>query len=181
MGGGQGGAEEEVNAIERDALVDELSSTWLDSLDGADREAGRRLLEAIVDDWAAEARGTPNPDDVLRFQRKDLDAAGARLGPADRLAVLRRRVLGRRVELLNARSHELGRAVVGEKVGDKRARRDGRALLDEAAGLARELRELPTSPELAPIRRELEEAMLDALYAVERKAMSSRLARSVKP
>jgi hypothetical protein len=178
MGGGQGGAAEEMSGIDRQRVLAELSPTWLAGLAGEDLKEGRRLLEAVVDDWAAEADPTPNPETTLRFQREDLEALGADRDPAGRLAALRRRVLGRQVDSLSIRSYELGRAVKAGTVEDEQAQREGRHMLGEAAALAAELRELPADSDLEPLRRERQEAMLDALYAVERKAMSGRLARS---
>lgn len=178
MGSGQGRGAEEMSGIDRHGLLTELSPTWLVGLSGDDLEEGQRLLAALVDDWAAEADPTPDPQATLRFQREELDALGVDRDPASRLAALRRRALGRRVDSLSARSYDLGRGVRAGTVDDEIGRREGKLMLAEVEALAAELRQLPADAALEPVRRELQEAMLDALYAVERKAMSGRLARS---
>lgn len=166
-----------MTALDRRQIRADLAKTWLTGLTGDDRREGGRLLTAVVKDWAAEADPTPDPQTVLRFQREDLDALAKGRDPKSRLEALRLRVLGRRVDRLNVRALALGRAVKAGSVEDRQARADGKKLLREAESIAAVVRGLPPSPQLAPIRRGLEEAMLDALYAVEREAMSQRLDR----
>ena len=42
-------------AIDQAKVVAELSPAWLDGLDGAELEEGRRLLGEVVAEWAREA------------------------------------------------------------------------------------------------------------------------------
>jgi hypothetical protein len=165
-----------VTGIDRQRVLAELEPEWLDGLEGAGLEEGRGLLRAVVDDWAQEADSTPDPDAVLRIQREELDARGQGRDADGRLAVLRSRVLERRLDRLDAEAFALGKAVLSGSVGDDEARERGRALLERGEGLAAELDRLG-SAEGSPERRKLGEATMDALYAVERKAMSARLAR----
>ena len=153
--------------IDREAVLGELEPRWLDGLEGAERSEAAALLRELVDDWALEADATPNPDAVLAIQRSQLEAAAD--GGLD---ALRARVLTRRAEHLGAETFALGRAILAGTVDDQEARSHGRELLARAEALGPELRD---GPEAA--RRELNDAVMEALYAVERKAMSPRLAR----
>jgi hypothetical protein len=156
---------------------DELRAEWLDGLEGARRDEGERLLAEVVDDWAREADPTPDPDAVLRFQREDLDALGRGRDAAGRLDALRTRVLARRADHLGTETFRLGKAILAGEVQDPEARERGQELLRRAEALAGELRGLPPSPHADAARRELSDATMEALYAVERRAMSPRLAR----
>ena len=161
--------------IDTRAVFDELAPEWLAGLDGAELEEGRTLLAEIVDDWAREADSTPDPGAVLTIQREELQTAGAGRDAAGRLAALRARALTRRVEHLSAETFALGRAILDGSATDPDARDHGRRLLDEAERLGAALRD---APELQSARRELSDAVMEALYAVERQAMSPRLARA---
>jgi hypothetical protein len=156
-----------MSGIDRQALLGELEASY-----GAEARAD---LERLVESWAREADGTPNPEAVLRFQREDLEARTAGRAGDDRLAALRTHVLARRVDELSARTFALGKAILSGEEADGRAR--GEELQREADALAGELRGLPPSPDLDPIRRTLGDAAMEALFAVDRRAMSPRLAR----
>lgn len=166
--------------IHKEQVLAELSPEWLAGLEGAELDEGRRLLAEIVDDWAREADPTPDPAAVHRFQRQDLEALGRGRDAAGRLDVLRTRALGRRVDRLSVGTYALGRAILNGSVRHNDARSQGEALLREAEAIAAELRRLPPSLETEPIRRDLGEAVMEALFAVERKAMSARLAREAE-
>jgi hypothetical protein len=112
---------------------------------------------------------------VLAIQRQDLERALADREDADRLAVLRSRALTRRAERLSGETFALGRAVADGSATDPEAREEGRRLLAEAEELSSALGD---APELQPARRMLSDAVMEALYAVERKAMSPRLSRA---
>jgi hypothetical protein len=163
--------------IDRERVIAELSPEWLAGLEGSELEEGRRLLSAIADDWAREADPTPDPAAVHRFQREDLEALGRGHDAAGRLDVLRARVLGRRVDRLSVGTFGLGKAILSGSVDDDEGRRRGEAFLREAEGVAAELKQLSGSPAIDAIQRDLGEAVMEALFAVERKAMSPRLAR----
>jgi hypothetical protein len=159
-----------MSAVDRQSVLADLEARFADP-------GARELLEWLVEDWAREADPTPNPDAVLRFQREDLEARTAGLeGPA-RLQALRAHVLARRVDHLGARTFALGKGILAGDVADGDARARGEALREEADALAAELSALPDSPGLEPVRRALGDAAMEALFAIERKAMSPRLAR----
>ena len=82
----------------------------------------------------------------------------------------------RRIDRLDAQAFALGKDVLAGSIDDEDARCRGREYLDRAEALAGELDRLGAPPG-DPARRALGDAVMDALYAVERKAMSPRLAR----
>ena len=159
-----------MSALDQRSLLTELESEFPEPEAHED-------LEWLVADWAREANHTPNPAAVLRFQREDLEARTAGRDGSARLEALRAHVLSRRVDHLGARTFALGKGILAGDVADEDARARGEALREEADALAAELRELPDSPELEPVRRALGDAVMEALFAIERKAMSPRLAR----
>jgi hypothetical protein len=163
--------------IDTERVLGELRAEWLDGLEGAQRDEAERLLAEVVDDWAREADPTPDPEAVLRFQRDDLETHGRGRDAAGRLDTLRTHVLTRRAEHLGTETFRLGRAILTGEAKDPDARERGRELLRRAEALAGELRGLQASPEADAAKRELSDATMEALYAVERKAMSPRLAR----
>lgn len=149
----------------------------LEEFDEAQRDAARRLLDWLAADWEREAARSSSPDAVRGFQREDLDARlGGTRGDA-RLEALRVHVLARKIDQLGGRTFALGKAVLAGTVADDEARQRGEELRQEVDSLGAELRTLPASPELEPLRRELSDAAMETLYAIERKAMSPRLAR----
>jgi hypothetical protein len=156
-----------MSPLDRQELLGELEAEF--------GTGARGELERLVDDWAREAGHSANPDAVLRFQREDLVARTAGLDGQAKLDALRAHVLARRADDLSARTFALGKAILAGHDDDGRAR--GEALRAEADELAAELSRLPPSPELDPIRRTLGDAAMEALFAIERKAMSPRLAR----
>jgi hypothetical protein len=165
-----------VAGIDKSQVLVELTPEWLAGLDGAQFDEGRRLLGEVVDDWAREADSTPDPDAVLAIQREELAARGRGQDAAGRLRVLRSRVVERRVDRLSAATYSLGKSILDGSADDEQAREQGRTYLSEAEAIAAELDALGVAPG-EPVRHELGDAVMDALYAVERKAMSIRLAR----
>jgi len=156
-----------MSPIGRQALLGELEAEF-----GPEARAD---LRSLVDDWAREAGHSSDPDAVLRFQREDLEARTAGLDGQAQLDALRAHLLARRADDLSARTFALGKEILAGHDEDGRSR--GEALRAEADALADELNRLPPSPALDPIRRTLGDAVMEALFAIERKAMSPRLAR----
>jgi hypothetical protein len=155
----------------------EVLARLASELGGAPTADDRARLEWLVADWAREADGAPDPAAVHRFQREDLDARLAGREGAARLDAFRAHVLARRVDRLGARTFALGRTILDGSVGDEEARSHGEALRRDADGLAAELGELAPDPSLEPTRRALADAAMEALFAIDRQAMSPRLAR----
>lgn len=163
--------------IDKERVIAELSPEWLAGLEGSELEEGRRLLADIVDDWAREADSTSDPAAVHRFQREDFEALGAGRDTAGRLEALRLRALGRRTDRLNVGTFALGKAILAGSIDDQDARSLGESFLHEAEAISAELKRLDHSPAVDAIQRDLSEAVMEALFAVERKATSARLAR----
>jgi hypothetical protein len=161
-----------MTAVDWDHVAAKLEQQ-LEGLEGEDLAAGRRAAGEVLADWKREADSQDDPAAVHRFQVEDIKAQMEGKDPAGRLLVLRRRAIGRKVDRLNVRALALGRAVIEGEDGEA----EGRALLTAAEELAPQVAALPGSPEKAAIKRDLDEAVMDALYAVERKAMSGRLSR----
>ncbi len=159
--------------IDTTAVLADLEGEWLEGLDGEARQEGETLLREIVGDWAREADPTPDPEAVLAIQRQDLEALA---DGGDRLSALRVRALTRRAEHLGVETFALGRAILDGTAGDD-AQARGRALLDRAEALGAEVG-TAADPRLDTARRELSDATMEALYAVEGKAMSARLSRA---
>jgi hypothetical protein len=165
------------DGIDKAGVAAELAPEWIGGLAGPQRAEGERLLAELVSGWADEADSTPDPAAVLRFQRRDLEAAGAGKDPLERLEALRLAVLRRKVDQLGAATFALGVAILDGAVSAEEGRRRGRALLNEAEALGPLVKELPPTSEAMPVRRELGDAVMEALFAVEGKAMSARLDR----
>jgi hypothetical protein len=162
-----------MTAIDQGALVTEVVS----GLGEPEREKGLPVARELVADWAREADPMPDPAAVVRFQREALEATVAECG-GDGLRGLELELIRRRADRLNAAALQLGLEVIDRDVGEDDARRRGRALLDQSEQVASSLGDLGSNAATDAARRSLEEATLDALYAVERKAMSPRLARA---
>jgi hypothetical protein len=163
--------------VDQGALVEELTSTWLAALTDAERAKAVPLLRELVADWAREADPMPDPAAVVRYQRDDLDATTARNG-GNRLRGLDLELLQRRLNRLSAATFELAQETIDGKIGVEDSKRLGRDLLGECEEISSELAGFGSNAVTDAMRRSLGEAVMDALYAVERKAMSQRLSHA---
>jgi hypothetical protein len=93
------------------------------------------------------------------------------------VAILRALVLGRRISRLRVRTFALGRAILDGTTAAEAARDDGRGLLREAEALSAQVRAIGDPTAAAHLMALLGDALMEALFAVEGKAMSPRLAR----
>ena len=166
------------DGIDQAGIVAELEAELLKGIDGAGRTEGRRLLDQLVADWAREANSHSEPEAVTREQRKDLAEAMQATKGSERLVGLRQALLKRQIRRLSAQSFELGEKILGGQVSREKAPEEGRPLLRAAEQLAQELDELPATDERRRLRRDLENALMEALFAVEGGAMSARLSRA---
>lgn len=159
-------------------LSRELAPQVLEGVTGDARTEGERLLTDLARDWLEEARvQAVVAHDVLRILRDDLIEATRGQGAAERLTVLRANLLDRRVGALSRRSFALGKQVVDGAVPDDEARREGRAILADVDVVAPLVRAIGDDRLRRPLDARLQDVMLEALYAVERRAMSLRLNR----
>jgi len=162
---------------DQDALVTEVAAMWLDGLEGQERTRGEVFVRELVVDWEREAGASTQPGPVLQILRDDNRQLAVATPAARRVEVLERSVLQRLVDGLAGRTYALGVAVIDGTIGDSPARDRGRALLAEAEALGARTKGLPRTPETESIHRTLSNAVMEALYVVERKAMSARLDR----
>lgn len=142
-----------------EALVAELYADWMREA-GDDRHSDE-ILEQLLADWTDRVRG--------------LDAAAV-------TAELERVVVERRVAGLGRESWRLGLAALGLDPG--LAPRDAaplaEALTEQVGGLAASIRSLGPVPEVDLLHRDLREAAVELVYAVQGGAMSPRLARAAE-
>ncbi len=163
--------------INQEKVFDELSSEWLSEFRGPESVEASELLRAIIADWASAANVSDDPEAINVIQRATLEPAVRERAPAGRLAVLRAKVLERRIQKLGTRTLALGKAIVDGQIDSDEARSTGEKLLAEAEELGPMIGAVDDQELMRPLRRELGEAFLEALFAVERKAMSLRLNR----
>jgi hypothetical protein len=162
-------------------LQKDLEPRVLAGLTGDDLARGRALLGRLLPYWLDEARaGGEHAADVLAILRGDLERDVQPLAPAERLVLLEAEVLDRELRALSSESFALGKEVVDAKVADDEARRRGRALLDRVAALSPRVDAITIEARRVVLRRQVEEVLLEALYAVERRAMSLRLSRYLR-
>lgn len=161
--------------IDRQALLDEVTASATQGLAGADAGRMRELLGELVSDWYREAGTDDDAQAVLDLLRREHDAALAALAPAARLEAVRAAVLDRRIRRLGVQTLELGKRVIDGAVPREEARARGEALMKEIEAVAPEVRALADAEARGRLGRDLQEASMEALYAIEGKAMSHRL------
>lgn len=165
------------SALDPDKLLSELSPLWLAGLSAADAEVGKKLLRDMVTDWVREAGADREPQDVLDILKRDLEARREGKAPAQRLETLHEVVAERSINQLSAETFALGKRLVDHAIDAAEGRTRGEPLLARARALAAVTQGLHNPEVEKRLHRALTEAMMDALYAVEGKAMSLRLNR----
>jgi hypothetical protein len=159
-------------------LQKDLEPRVLAGLTGDDLARGRALLGRLLPYWLDEARaGGDQAAEVLAILRGDLERDVQPLAPRERLVLLEAEVLDRELRALSNESFALGKQVVDGKVGDDDAKRHGRTLLGRVEALSPRVDAITIEARRVVLRRQVEEVLLEALYAVERQAMSLRLSR----
>jgi hypothetical protein len=157
------------------ATVEELSGDWVSGLSGADAREAQQLLGALVADWSREADTAPV--DVRTIQRQELAEAGRGKSPREKLDLLRSEVTKRRINRLSGQSYALGSQIVDGKIDLAAARTQGKALLEAVDALNSDVKAIQDAGVQRRLQRDLNEVRMEALYAVEHKAMSLRLNR----
>lgn len=158
-----------------DNLYDEIAQPLLDGLDGAQAEEAQQLTDELIADWRREAGSGDDAPGVLAILKQDLFEAAQGRAADERLELLRGQTAERAIDRLGARSLDLGERVLAGDVDDEAAREEGRAIMDEASRLSPRVQGLRQGDVAQRLKRDLSEINLEALYAVERKAMSHRL------
>jgi len=168
-----------MSTLDKQKLLDEVTAEWLPKVAKADREETKQLLGALVTSWLSEAiGGVAEPEAVNEIQREDLALllTNAKT-PAARIEALRGMVLRRRVNKVSAATFKLGKQVVDGDKDDGTARAEGKGLQLQIDELAGKVNALSDSGMKRNLQREISEMAMEALYAIERKAMSLRLNR----
>jgi hypothetical protein len=163
--------------INQQAVAADLEGAWLTGLEGAELAEGKQLIADLVVDWAREADSDPDPESVLAVQRTDLGQAARCKSAQERLNVLRVEVLQRKINRLSVASWALGTGVVDHKIAAEAARAEGQKLIAQADALVPRVAAIADADAVKRLRRDLNEVRMEALYAVEGKAMSIRLNR----
>jgi hypothetical protein len=162
-----------------ETLFAELAPEVLAAVPPADTGRASTALRALTADWLREAAATDAATGhrVLQILTTDMERQLAARPPAEKTAWIEAVLLQRQVDAVAARTFALGREILDKAVGDDEARARGAALLAEVEALAPRVRAV-TDPTLrAPLDQALQDALMEALFAVERKGMSLRLSR----
>ena len=139
------------------------------------RSRAHTQLDALITDWLREAGDDETTADTIDILREELEAKIAAASPAERLQVLEIETLQRRVRALSRESFELGKKLVDGAIARDAAGEQGQALMERADALGKEVAALNSAEAGEQLARELQEISLEALYAIEKKAMSLRL------
>lgn len=158
-------------------MAEELEARLSEGLEGQELIEARRLFEALVADWKREAGSGSDAEAIHAAQVKDIESKMGGKSAKARLDALRLEVMTRRVRRVSAQSFELGTSILDGKTEAASAKNEGQRLLKEAEDLGEELKRFPESDETRRLRRDLGDALMEALFAVEGKAMSQRLHR----
>lgn len=156
-------------------LTDELSKTA--ALEDADARAARGELAEMAADWLREAGSDKDAGEILDELRREFSEQLAGKTAQQRRDVVRAVSLERRVRRLSAQSYALGQKIIEKKVADDEARREGEALMSAIDALAPRWQAIADGDAKANLQRQIDDVRMEALYAVERKAMSARLSR----
>ncbi len=158
-------------------LVDELAAQWLADAPAESLAAARAGLQTLVTDWQREAQGADAPAAIVAARRAAvqhlLDSRPQPTWP-DALRAEELRIL---VQSLSKRTWALATSILDGTTERSAALDRGQALLAEATTLGPRVQALVDRDLARPIQLELGEAMMEALYVVEGKAMSLRLGR----
>jgi hypothetical protein len=160
---------------DRQGLLDDVAAAATGGMVAGDAAWMRELLDELVGDWYREAGADDDAPAVLELLRGELERALAGKPAAERLEVVRAGVLDRRIRRLGVQTFELGKQIIDGRVDGTHARTRGQALMDGIEAVAAEVRTLAAADVRARLGRDLQEASLEALYAIEGKAMSHRL------
>ena len=160
---------------DRQVLLDEVTASATIGMSASDAARTRALLDELVRDWYREAGTDDDAQAVLDLLRREHGASLAGMPPSARIDAVRAAVLDRRIRRLGVQTLELGKRIIDGGVPRDDARARGEALMKEIEAAAAEVRTLADPGTRARLGRDLQEASMEALYAIEGKAMSHRL------
>lgn len=159
----------------RQGLLDSMIASTTIGMPTGDVARMRELLDELVRDWLREAGTDGDAPAVIDLLRKDFNAAMAGKPAPARFEAVRAQVLDRRIRRLGVQTFALGKQLVDGGVSHDEARSRGEALMKEIDAVASDVRALADAGAKARLGRDLQEASMEALYAIEGKAMSLRL------
>jgi hypothetical protein len=160
---------------DRKVLLEQVTATATAGMSAAETGRVKLLLDELVTDWYREAGTDDDTQAVLDLLRREFDAELGGMAPAARIDAVHAAVLDRRIRRLSAQTLELGKRIIDGGVPADEARAGGEALMKEIEAVAAEVRTLADADTRARLGRDLQEASLEALYAIQGKAMSHRL------
>lgn len=151
------------------ALGDEASATTATDLD------------TLLADWDREAGDGELRDQVLDVLRDELLGELQSADPEDRADILHREAVERQVRALGRATLAAGRATLAGALSRDEGKVQGEALMARAREVRQAVEALPLGEARTQLLERVGEAELEALYVVERKAMSRRLGREAGP
>jgi len=160
---------------ERQELLDDVAAKATRGMSAGDAEHMRALLDELVGDWYREAGTDDDAQAVLDLLRTELETALVGKSVGERLDLVRAGVLDRRIRRLGVQTFDLGKQIIDGRGDREQARARGKELMAAIEGVAAEVRTLEDAEARARLGRDLQEASMEALYAIEGKAMSHRL------
>lgn len=158
-------------------LVSELQPVVTVGFSVEQSKEARAELAELAADWLREIGEDADAPAVLALLRKELLERIAGRSPAERRDILRWQSLQRRVRRLSVQSYALGQQVVDGTIPPEQARAEGERIIAAIDGLAPRWQGVVDAQAKATLQRDIQEVRMEALYAVERKAMSVRLGR----
>ena len=158
-------------------LTKELEPTALSGLAEKDAAAARVELSELAADWLREAGKDSDAPAILDLLRKEFREQLDGKPAAVRRDLVRSISLERQVRRLSVQSYALGQKVVDKQVAADESRRQGEALMTAVDALADRWKAVADPSAKANLQRQIDEVRMEALYAVEKKAMSARLSR----
>jgi hypothetical protein len=161
--------------IDRQVLLDAVTASATAGLPAERAARMQQLLDELVRDWYREAGTDQDARAVLDLLRRELDASLAGKPAAARIDAVHAAVLDRRIRRLGVQTFELGKRIIDGGVSRDDARPQGESLMKEIEAVAAEVRTLADASARARLGRDLQEASMEALYAIEGSAMSHRL------
>ena len=159
----------------QNTTVEELSREWLAGLPEAEAQEGRRLVGALVADWTREAASDPMA--IGAVQKQEWEKTGQGKSPSERINLLRAEVAKRLINRLSVQSYALGSQLIDGTIDPAAARTQGESLLKAVDEISSEIKAIDDAGAQRRLQRDLNEVRMEALYAIEHKAMSLRLNR----
>jgi hypothetical protein len=158
-------------------LVKELEPEALGGLPAAQATEARAELSELAADWLREAGNDRDAAEILALLRTEFHEKLDGKSPMERRDIVRWQSVERRLRRLSVQSYALGKKVVDGTIADDQARTEGEALMAASDAITARWKAIVDPQAKANIQRDLGEVQMEALYAIEKKAMSLRLGR----